>query len=194
MKRNNLVMTAFILVSLAQLFVPYQMISKQAGFAEKGTEFKFKTTAKSGSGISRSASSIAGKYILLNLEESHIPISDRKEWESLQNAYVAFTTDSGGFAKIKSVTKVKPVAGTDWIRARVWLNWKDSTTLHLTYPFNNFYFEDTRHNKIDSILKNGLNDSLKISYLKVKIRENQYISGDLMINGVPFKAMAGKSK
>ena len=43
MKPKTLLLTVFILVALIQLFIPYKMIRKQAGFAETGTEFKFKT-------------------------------------------------------------------------------------------------------------------------------------------------------
>jgi hypothetical protein len=185
MKRKTSLLSALVLVGLAQLFVPWQMISKQAGFARTGTEFNFKTDSR----VNRPGASLAGKYIALNFEQDHIRITDKKEWEHIQNAYVLFAKDSAGFAKIVSVTKKKPLTSSDWVRAGVWVNWKDSTSLQLNYPFRNYIIEDTNHKQVDSVIKYGLNDSLKINYLKIKIKENQFLANDLMINGVPFKEM-----
>ena len=185
MKRKTLLLSALVLVALAQLFVPWQMISKQAGFAQTGTEFNFKTDSR----VKRPGASLAGKYIALNFEQDHIRITNKKEWEHIQNAYVLFAKDSAGFAKIVSVAKTKPENSSDWVRAGVWVNWRDTTSLQLNYPFRNYIIEDTNHKQVDSVIKYGLNDSLKINYLKVKIKENQFLANDLMINGVPFKEM-----
>jgi hypothetical protein len=189
MKRKTLLLSALALVALAQLFVPWQMISKQAGYAKTGTEFNFKTDSRVRFGINHPGASLAGKYIALNFEEDHIRITDKKEWEQIQNAYVLFKKDSAGFAKIVSVTKTKPENSSDWVRAGVWVNWRDTTSLHLNYPFRNYYIEDSNHKQSDSIIKYGLNDSLKINYLKIRIKENQFLAKDLLINGVPFKEM-----
>jgi hypothetical protein len=191
MDPKRLLLIAFILVALAQLFVPWQMIIKQAGIAGTGTEFKFKTGLKGNRENNLTGSSLRGKYIWLQFAEDHIKITDKKEWEVNQSAYVLFSRDSAGFAKIKSVTKVKPNNSSDWVRARVILNRKDSTSLQIIYPFNNYYIEDTDQKDIDSIIKKELNDSLKINYLKVRIKENQFLVSDLMINGVPFKELVG---
>jgi len=187
MNRRRLIFIAFILVALAQLFVPWHMISKQAGTAGTGAEFKFKTESEVRRGDNLAGSSLRGKFIWLHFAENHIKIADKKEWQENQSAYVMFTEDSAGFAKIKSVTKVKPEGSSDWVRARVYVNWKDSTLLQITYPFNEYYIEDTNHQAVDSVIKNGLNDSLKVNYLKVKIKDNQFMVSDLMIDGRPFK-------
>jgi hypothetical protein len=190
MNHRGLLLIALILVALAQLFVPWQMISKQAGFANTGTDFKFKVDKTN----NRGGSSIMGKYIWLRFTENNIKIANKKEWEENQSAYVLFTTDNAGFAKIQSVTKVRPQGSSDWVRAKAMVNWKDSTLLQLVYPFNNYFIEDTNHKGIDSVIKNGLYDSLKINYLKVRIKENQFLIGDLMIDGVPFKEIVKNIK
>lgn len=194
MKPNKLLLSVFILVAIAQLFVPWQMISKHVGYADKGSEFKFKTSGKFNSANNRAGAFVAGKFIRLHFEEDHIKISDKKEWESNHGAYVLFNQDSAGFAKIKSVTKEKPENSSDWIRATVWCDWKDTTSLILAYPFNNYNIEDRNHKGIDSIVKYGLNDSLKVNYLKIKIRENQFLVNDLWIDGKPFKEIVGPAK
>ncbi len=194
MKSRKLLFSAFIVVALAQLFVPWQMISEQPKFAETGVEYKFKIDSKAKSDNNWAGASIRGKYIWLKFEEDQIKIADKKEWENFQSAYVLLTHDSAGFAKIESATKTKPQNSIEWIRAKTWVHWKDTTTLHLEYPFNMYYFKDTSPKEIESILKNGLSDSLKVNYLSVKIRENQFFVNDLIIDGISFKEMMDKVK
>lgn len=194
MKTNRLIIGAFILVALAQLFVPFQMISKQADYAELGMEFKFKTDNRFNPNFNGINSDLSGKSIWLKFKEDHIKITDKKSWEKVRNAYVLFTTDSDGFAKIKSVVTIKPIDTPDWIRTRVNVNWKDSTRLQLFFPFSNFSIQDAQIKKVESVIKNSLCDTLKTSYLKIKIKENQFTAGELIIDGVPFKEMIGKKE
>lgn len=187
MKPKKLWFAAFILVAIAELFIPWQMISKQAGFADTGKEFKFKTDSKFKGRNNRTGASLQGKYVLLHFEQDEIRIKDRKEWAVIENAYIQLNNDSAGFAEIQSVTKVKPKNTTDWIRARVFVKWNDSTSLVIVYPFNKYFIEDTKHKSIDSVIKYGLNDSVSTNYLLVKIKENQFLSRDLIIDGISFK-------
>ncbi len=189
MKPKKLLFSAFILVGLAQLFVPWQMIRQQPNFAAAGAEFKFKIDSKLKEGSNHTGASIRGKFIWLEFEQARLKITDKKVWEPDDGVFVLFTRDSLGFAKIESVTKTKPVNNVDWVRARVWVNWRDTTTLHINYPFNQYYIKDTNPNDVETIIKNGLNDSLKFNYLSVKIRENQFQVEDLIINEVSFKEM-----
>ena len=189
MKPKKLLFSAFILVCLAQLFVPWQMIRQQPNFAAPGAEFKFKIDSKLNEGSNHTGASIRGKFIWLEFEQARLKITDKKVWEPDEGVFVLFTRDSLGFAKIESVTKTKPVNNVDWVRARVWINWRDTTTLHINYPFNQYYIKDTNPNDVETIIKNGLNDSLKFNYLSVKIRENQFQVEDLIINEVSFKEM-----
>ena len=112
---------------------------------------------------------------MLKFREDHIKIADKKDWEYIRNAYVSFATDSAGFAKIKFVASKKPINSSDWVRAGVRVKWKDSTILQIFYPFSNYYFQDTRNSKVESAIKNGLCDTLKTNFLKIKIKENQFL-------------------
>ena len=194
MKTKTLLLSAFILVALVQLFVPIQMISSQAGYANKGTEFKFKTANRYNPDFIGISSDLSGKFIPLWFKENHVKITDKQYWEKIHNAYVIFTTDSNGFAKIRSVTTMKPVDTNDWVWTNVWVNRKDSTKLQISYPFSNYYFRDIENKKVESVIKNGLCDTLKTNFLKIKIKENQFVIGDLIIDNVSFKEMIGEPK
>lgn len=181
MKTKNILYLAFALVALAQLLVPGLMISSLADKALTGREFQFKVEKN------RSGSSIHGNYIWFRFEADQFRVADKKEWESTRSVYVSFTKDSLGFAKIESVSKVKPVNSTNWVKARSYLNYKDSAMLQLTYPFNNYYIEDTNLKDIQKIVSKKLNDSLRVISLKVNIRENQFMVNNLMVDSLSFK-------
>ena len=189
MNQKRLLLIAFILVALAQLFVPYRMISNQAYFANAGNEFRFKVMSNhSGSfRIGNTGTSIQGRYIRLMFEEDKFKVSDQNAVDYTRPLYVLFSKDSMGFAKIQSVTKTEPEFSSDWVKARGWTYPKDSSFLHLNYPFNNYYIEDLIDKNVESKLSEKLNDSLSVISLNVKIKENKFIVSDLMINDVSFK-------
>ena len=141
MKRNNLLFVAFAVVAMAQLFVPGWMISTMADIAKTGNVFNFKVNHN------RAGASLQGSYIWLNFDANKF-IVDKKEWENNQNVFVIFDTDSKGFARVKSVTKEKPVGTSDWVKAMAYLNRKDSSFLRLTYPFSNYYVPNANTREI----------------------------------------------
>lgn len=181
MKPKTLLYVAFALVALAQLFVPCLMISTKADIALAGKEFQFKIDNN------HSGSSINGNYLWFRFEANKYKVTDKKDWERSQSVYVTFIKDSLGFAKIQSVSKKQPVNNNDWVKARAFLNYKDSSSLQLTYPFNNYYIENTNLRDIEKIVTKKLNDSLRIISLKVNIKENQFLVKDLMVDGLTFK-------
>lgn len=189
MNRKRLLLIAFILVALAQLCVPYQMISEQAYFANTGNEFRFKVMNNHSGSFRRgnTGTSIQGRYIRLMFEEDKFKVTDQKAVDYTQPFYVLFSKDSLGFAKIQLVTNTMPEFSSDWVKARGWTYPKDSSFLHLNYPFNNYYIEDLIDKNVESKLSEKLNDSLSVILLKVKIKENKFIVSDLMMDGVSFK-------
>jgi hypothetical protein len=193
MNHKRLLLTALILVVMAQLFVPFQMISKQADYASSGTEFQFRIRHNRPNGYMGgfSGSSMQGKYIWLPLEQDRFKVAGKKDWNYVQAVFVSFTKDSLGNAKILSVGKTKP-SGSDWIKAKSFLTDRDSTVLHLSYPFSNYFIADKDTRDIDSAYTKKMNDSLSAISLKVKIKDNQFIVNDLMVDSLTFKEFVKK--
>lgn len=198
MKLKTWLIVAFALVALAQLFVPYKMISSQAEIAQTGNEFKFKIRHN------RWGATIRGNFILLQFEADKFKIKDKKEWENNQSVYVTFDKDSLGFARVHTVTKEKPLDSKDWVKARAFLNIRDSTNnkrararslinyidysyLQLNYPFSKYYVEDTNTIGVERTLSEKMGDSLCNFTLDVKIREDQFLAGDLKLDSVSFR-------
>jgi hypothetical protein len=193
MKHKALLLSAYVLVALAQLFVPYQMISKEADYALSGREFQFRIRHNRTDGYrgGYSGSTVQGKFIWLQFEENQFRVSDRKEWELGQTVYVTFTTDSMGYAAVRDVTKTRP-ATSDWVKAKAFMNNRDTTILSLVYPFNNYYIEDKDTRDIDTAFTRKMNDPVSSICLKVNIKENQFIVNDLMVDSLTFKEFVKK--
>jgi len=198
MKLKIVLIVAFAIVAMAQLLVPTLMISRQVDIAMTGNEFKFKVR-HNGRGAT-----IRGNFIWLQFEADKFKIEDKKDWENSQSVFVTFDKDSLGFAKVKEVTKEKPQNSNDWVKAKALLNVRDSTRnksarfrsftnyvdysyLQLNYPFNNYIIEDTSSKDLGRNINKAMNDTLRSITLTVKIRENQFLAGDLKLDSVSFK-------
>ncbi len=194
MNRKSLLLIAFICVAAIQLFVPIQMISKQADFAVSGQEFQFKIRHNRPNAFRgmNTGATIQGKFIWVQFEQDQLKVEDKKAWDAGQVVYVSFASDSLGYAKILSVTKTKPFDKKSWVKARAFVNRKDSSTVHLNYPFNNYYIEDSSTKDIDSVLTRKLDDSLSTISLKVSIRENQFLVKDLVVDSLSFRDFVKK--
>ena len=198
MKFKIVLIVVFAIVAMAQLLVPTLMISRQVDFAMTGNEFKFKVRHNS------RGTSIRGNFIWLQFEADKFKIEDKKDWENSQSVFVTFDKDSLGFAKVKEVTREKPQNSNDWVKAKALLNVRDSTSnkiarsrsfinyidysyLQLNYPFNNYIIEDTGSKDLVRNINKAMNDTLHSITLTVKIRENQFLAGDLKLDSVSFK-------
>ena len=189
---------AFAIVAVAQLLVPSLMISRQADIAKTGNEFKFKIR-HNGRG-----SSIQGNFIWFQFEADKFKVEDKKEWENGQSVYVVFDKDSLGFARVKDVTQERPLNNYDWVKARAFLNVRDSVSarrakarklinyidysyLQLNYPFGNYYLQDANLQEVEKNFSDKMSDSSCTITLPVKIRENQFLAGELKLDSVSFK-------
>lgn len=194
MKHKRLFPVLFVLVALAQLFLPYKLIRTQAEETLKGNTFNFRIRHIRPDAFERgnTRSSIQGKYVWLQFEQNRFKPSDMEEWRSNRPVYVTFEKDSLGFAKIRSVLRSKPHDTGNYVKARAWTDTRDSTALILMYPFRNYYLADKNTEDIDLELTKKLKDTLTTNYLVVKIRDNQYLASDLVIDSLSFRDFVKK--
>jgi len=188
MKPKIKMITAFVLVALAQLLVPTYMVKFQADKALSGNEFNFKVSH------GRTANSLQGKYIWLNFEASKYKIADKNSWENNHSVFVTFEKDSAGYAKITEVTNEKPLNSRDWVKASAFRIHNDSSSLRITYPFSNYYIPDGDSKEVQRHFNLAMHDSMKTISLKVHINENQFLAGELLMDGVSFSEVLNRLK
>ena len=171
----------FIVVSLAQLFVPAKMIFNKETVILTGTAYKFKTQPIDPSDPYR------GKYINLNFEQNAFVTTDSL-WKRKDKVFIYFDTDSLGFAKVNQVSKAPINSVKDFVIADVnWYN-KQDKKLNFNLPFNRYYMEETKAYDAEVAVRNNQRDSLPNNTCAlVYIKNGEAVLSDVIINDISIK-------
>jgi len=170
----------FILVVLAQLFIPAQMIFNQESILDNGTAYKFRTQPIDPSDPFR------GKYITLRYEISSIPTRDSL-WITNEDVYVYLKKDSLGFAKVEQLSKHTLENDKDYVIAEVgWYNIY-SHQLNINLPFNRFYMEESKAKPAEDAFREAQRDSIpNNTYALVYVKDGEAVLYNVFINDIPI--------
>lgn len=182
MMDKRIVLPVFILIVLAQLYVPVKMILDREAILNKGTAYKFKTEPIDPNDPFR------GKYISLRYEEDMIQVQNETDWVYGEMIYAFLTTDSEGYAKIQSVSKVPPTSEQDYLKTKVsYVSSNGSHQLTIDYPFNRYYMEESKAYDAELTYRESQLDSNQVAYALVNIKEGEAVLADVLINGVSIR-------
>ena len=178
----------FIVVAIAQIFVPAQMIFNKESIINEGTAYKFKTQPVDPSDPFR------GKYITLNYEQDFFITTD-SIWERQDKVYVYFDTDSLGFTKVNQISKTLLNSDKDYIVSEVsWYN-KREQKLNFNLPFNRYYMKETKAYDAEVAVRNNQRDSIQNStYALVYIKNGEAVLNDVIINDISIKDYVEKAE
>lgn len=174
MKRITIAL--FLIMCLAQWFVPAKMIYDSESIMRKGMQYRFKTLPVDPSDPFR------GKYITLNFEANSISLPDSADWKPGEKVYVSFTTDTAGFAKAEAIYREEPLV-EHYLETTV-----DYTTTNQPFrvffkiPFSRYYLEESKASKAEQAYWSSLRDSTQVAYGLVSIGAGTAILKDVMIN------------
>ena len=189
MNSKKLLLTAFILVALVQLYVPAKMIWDKENVIETGIEYKFKIAPIDPSDPFR------GKYITLNYDENTAIVSDGQDWVLGESIYVSLTTDNLGFAKIKSVSKTKPTDNESFIKAKVrFSSGNSSNKLTIDYPFDRYYMEESKAYDAELIYRQSQQDTNQVTYALVSIKNGDAVLKDVLIDGTSIREIVKENQ
>jgi len=181
MNSKKIILIAFVLVALVQIYVPAKIILDRAIVLSSGKEFKFKTAPIDPGDPFR------GKYINLTFKENRVEIQNKENWVHGETVFVLLSTDSNGFAKIRSVSKVKPLHNQDFLKVKVNYVVYDGSKLFVEYPFDRFYMEESKAYDAEQTYRRALPDTSQVTYALVNIKNGESVLKDVMINGIPIK-------
>lgn len=172
------IFTIFIIVALAQLFIPAKMILDQEEVLNTGTAYKFKTQPVDPTDPFR------GKYIILNYDINSTKTDDSL-WNRKEEVYVYFKKDNLGFAELLKVSKEPLDIKSDYVIAEVnWYN-KKNKKLSFSLPFNRFYMEETKAQPAEDAYSKAHRDSLPNNiYALVFIKDGEAVLKDVIVNDV----------
>lgn len=179
MTHNTILLLAFCLMALVQLFVPAKMIMDRENILAQGKEFKFKTAPIDPNDPFR------GKYLSLFYNDNTIKIANVDDWQSGENVYVSLGTDDEGYAFMKAVSKEKPSDQNDYLSVSVaYVSYDSIPALTINYPFDRFYMEESKAKEAEYVQREASLDSNQVSYALVRIQNGKYVLKDVMINDV----------
>ncbi|MBK5277535.1 MAG: GDYXXLXY domain-containing protein [Bacteroidia bacterium] len=177
---KKIIIPAFILMVAAQWLVPGKMIFDSEQTLKEGVEFKFKTQPIDPSDPFR------GKYITLNFDANVWETDTTQEYYRDQTIYVSVSTDSTGFARLTGLYTERPSGqNIHLIKANVHYSSKydGKQDIYIRYPFERFYVEESKASEAENLYRERQRDSTQIVYALVKVKNEQAILQDVMING-----------
>ena len=179
---KKIILPLFILVALAQLYVPFKMIYDREEILETGTDYKFSTAPIDPSDLFR------GKYIILSYKDNVVAVKNEKSWIAGETVYVSLETDEAGFAKIASVSKEKPSENKDFIKAEVSTVSSNRTNkLTIYFPFDRYYMKESKAYDAELVYTKSLQDTTKLAYALVSIKDGDAVLKDVLIDGISIK-------
>lgn len=176
--KKTLLLVLFIMVALAQLYIPGSMIYERELILKEGTQYKFKTAPIDPNDPFR------GKYITLRFEQSSIKVADAKNWKRNEDIFTTLSIDSLGFAYPKSITKVEPNDGEIYIASQVNFIQKKSNELFIDYPFDRFYMDEFKAYEAEQTYRKSQEVEEKSAYALVSIKDGNAVLKDVLIDGV----------
>lgn len=184
---KTILIPAFLLMVLAQLYVPVRLVMQSENILETGKAFKFRT------GPVYPLYPVNGNMIILNYEGTTVPIENTKDWTQNEPVFVALAVDSAGFAVIDHVSKTAPESNVDYVKAFVNYVIEDSTSsLVIRYPFDKFYLEARMDDTIPP--ESPSTDSTTVTYASVIIKQGEAIVKDVLINEKSIKDIRAGQK
>jgi uncharacterized membrane-anchored protein len=179
---TKILLPAFILMVLAQLYVPASMILQKERVISEGRAFKFKTAPIDPNDPFR------GKYIALTFDETSLTMEDSVNWTYGTPAFVTLTADQNGYAKIMAITTEEPVQTSDYIQAEVDYVLVDSvTTVFVRYPFDRFYMEESKAPLAEQAYNEAMVDTNQIAYALIQVKDGKAVVTDVVIDGIPIR-------
>jgi len=163
-----------------QLYIPVKMITGKEKVLKYGNEYKFKTAPVDPNDPFR------GKFIQLRFDRDITNFRTDKHWRNGEKIYVLLEKNTGGFAKIKSVSKKQYPDNTDFVKAEVAYTVFDKQIV-IKYPFDKFFTEETKAPEIEKIYNSNNFNGEKPSYALVAVKNGDAVLKDLIINGISVK-------
>ena len=173
---------AFVVLALVQWVLPGRTIWQKGQVIKKGQLFKFQTEPVDPS------DPFKGKYITLNFAASSFTDTLNRGLHGNDQVYVILAKNPQGFAIVENISAEEPKNTNAYVRAQVFYvsSEKDSITVHLNYPFDEFYMDEYKAPKAENIYRESNRNTANTTYASVKILNGDAVVENVYINDVPI--------
>jgi len=189
MNKKIILLVIFVLVAIAQLYVPAKMIWDKEEVIETGNVYLFETAPIDPTDPFR------GKYITLSFVDDRYKVTDNTQWQSGEHIYVSITKNATGVASIESVSKTRPNSGLDYFQASVrYVTGAEEPTLTIEFPFDRYYMEESKAYEAEVVYRESRRDTSVTAYAVVKVKAGQSVLEDVMINGISIREVVKSNR
>lgn len=178
MNNKKVLLIAFVLIALAQLYVPANMVLQRNDILKTGKEFRFRTAPVDPYDPFR------GKYISLNFSDTSFPVSDTAGWSSGETVFAVLGEDANGMARVKSIHRHEPEGTGDYLKTTVRYVSSSPAMVHLEYPFNRLYMEESKAYPAELAYAEASRDTTTVTCAVVNIKYGEAVLRDVLIDGV----------
>lgn len=190
MKHKPVILSLFILVVAAQLYVPTSMILEREEIIEHGKTYKFKTLPIDPTDPFR------GKYVTLSYEDDYIEIPGDSIFAGGQKIFVILKKGEQGFMNVEHIKLDKPSVDADFVKAQIsYVNYyEDTARVHIQFPFDRYYMEEYKAPIAEEAYLEAAIDTTSITWALVKIKDGEAVLQDVMIDGVSINEFVANQK
>ncbi|MCX6181234.1 MAG: GDYXXLXY domain-containing protein [Bacteroidetes bacterium] len=186
MGNKKIIIVLFVLAALAQLYVPASMAVVRELVVSEGKTYKFRTAPVDPNNIFK------GKYIYLSFKDNSVVSPSGSDLGFAEEVYVTLRIDSAGFAVPKELFLEEPFGYPDYLKVKVSYvdsDSRDVKRIFLSYPFTEFYMEESKAPKAEIVYGRSARDAQKSTYALVSIADGESVLRDVLIDGVPIKTV-----
>jgi uncharacterized membrane-anchored protein len=179
---KKLILPAFILMALAQIYVPASLIFQKEQVMAEGVEYRFKIYPLDPNGPYR------GKYFTLSFNANAVKVDSSADWASGETVFVELMTDSAGYAGIADVSRSVPSSGNDYVKATVDYVITDTlNTLYVKYPFDRYYIDMPDPAESAPVNTSAIEDSTQVTYALVVVNDGDALVKEIFVDEQPVK-------
>jgi len=176
---------AFLVLVVIQWVVNGKIIWDKSEVLKKGQPYKFKTEPVD------PTNPFKGKYITLTFSESIFADTINRNLVSNDNIYLLLGIDQRGYAFVKNLSKQEPKNDKAYVKATVYYTAtdNDSISVHIRYPFDEFYMDEYKAPKAEIIYRESTRDTSNKTYALVKIWKGEGVIENVFINDIPIREL-----
>jgi uncharacterized membrane-anchored protein len=180
MNKGLLLKIVFVPVMLLYIGVPVFMITRYEGVLDQGKLYRFYQVRPVDP-----HDFFRGQYVTLNFREDNIDQPGAsEEFERGGTAYIALTTDSLGFAKVKRAFS-SPPEGEDYFEAEVKYVYDDR--LMVRFPFERYYMNEKMAPLAEQEYNTRMRDRNDSVFIDVRVFEGKAVLENVLINRIPLR-------
>jgi len=176
---KNIFFISFIVVALAQWYVPVNMLREREAVLNKGKAFKFLTEPID------PVDPLKGRYVQLNFKAHEIKVNNA-QFSWYDEAYVTIATGADGYAMVTAISKHKPEGNNDYVKVNVSeVSYKG--TVFIYFPFDKFYMDEIKAPKAEILYRATSPLSSRTAYALVHVYRGEAVLKNLYIDDKPIE-------